>query len=750
MRLRLWLSAVVGMGMLVVVLLLGMAFSGETAPSNHSRLLFVENVGQFADSVRFQLRHNGQTWWLTDDAIWIDVAENGQMRRMQLTFPDAAAHFVLEPFAAQDTTISYFQGTIYAAVPVWGGVRYVDLYPGVDLIVQGDGTQLQMRYSNGAERRVLLAGATAADLDVLQLPLPGTQVDLLDDDGMISAENIGSFSATQHLAVEDDLVFSTFIGSDGGDFGEAIAIDDVGAVYIGGTTTSTYFTPTVGLMPTLHGVDVFSLKLSPDGSALDYVIWINPNPDQQDDEDHGLGVGVDAAGNAYVAGWTLSPDLCTAAGSPPGYDPTHNGNNDAFVFRVNALGTAVTYCTYLGGSDGDSAFDLHVAPDGTTYLTGDTVSADFPTTDGTSPNGGSRDLFVASFAPNGTTLQTSTVAGGSATDGGRAIAVDAGNRAYVTGFTYSTNFPVTANAYDQTANGDADAFVVRFASDGETVDYASYLGGSMADRGWGIDVDNSGRAYVTGSTESSNFPTTASGYDQQFNDGIPVSFVTDGFMVRLSSAGSNLNYGSFLGAEGFEEGRAIRVGLDGSVYVGGYTDSADFPTHLALQDTLAGLKDGFLTRLLFGGSGLLYSTYFGGSQEDAVNDIAVNSYQQAYLTGETQSADFPTTAGAYDTIQNGDFDIFGSLLNPGSVSVPTPTPTATNTPVTPTNTPTNTPIPTATPTGTLTVTPTPTNTPVPPTPTSTLTSTPVIPTPTPTNTPTAPLFEVYVPLVLVP
>ena len=137
-------------------------------------------------------------------------------------------------------------------------------------------------------------------------------------------------------------------------------------------------------------------------------------------------------------------------------------------------------------------------------------------------------------------MQTSTVAGGSATDGGRAIAVDAGNRAYVTGFTYSTNFPVTANAYDQTANGDADAFVVRFASDGETVDYASYLGGSMADRGWGIDVDNSGRAYVTGSTESSNFPTTASGYDQQFNDGIPVSFVTDGFMVRLSSAGSNL------------------------------------------------------------------------------------------------------------------------------------------------------------------------------------------------------------------
>ena len=129
-------------------------------------------------------------------------------------------------------------------------------------------------------------------IDVLQLPLPGTQVDLLDDAGMISAENIGSFSATRHLAAEDDLVFSTFVGSDGGDFGEAIAIDDVGAVYIGGTTTSTYFTPTVGLMPTLHGVDVFSLKLSPDGSALDYVIWINPNPDQQDDEDHGLGVGV--------------------------------------------------------------------------------------------------------------------------------------------------------------------------------------------------------------------------------------------------------------------------------------------------------------------------------------------------------------------------------------------------------------------------------------------------------------------------
>lgn len=746
MRLRFWLSAVVGIGMLVVVLLLGMAFSAETAPSSRSQLFFVENVGQFPESVRFQLRHNGQTWWLTDDAIWIDLAADGQTRRIQLTFPDAVTQPVLQPFAAQEITISYLQGTVYAAVPVWGGVRYVDLYPGVDLLVQGDGAQLQMQFSNDAERTVRLTGATDDDLDLLALP--GTQVELVGEDGVTLVEKTEFLPETRFLAAADDLVYSTFVGSDGGDYGEAIAIDDLGAAYIGGTTTSTFFTPTVGLMPAEHGVDVFSLKLSPDGSTLDYVVWINPNPDQQDDEDHGLGVGVDASGNAYLAGWTLSPDLCTVAGSPPGYDTTHNGNNDAFVFRVNASGSAVTYCTYLGGSDGDSAFDLHVAPDGTAYLTGDSDSADFPTTDGSSPNGGSRDVFVARFSPSGTALQAATVVGGSATDGGRAIAVDSSGRAYVTGFTYSTNFPVTAGAYGQTANGDADAFVARLATDGETVDYASYLGGSAADRGWGVDVDSTGRAYVTGSTESSNFPTTTNGYDRQFNDGVPVPFVTDGFMVRLSGAGSNLNYGSFLGAEAFEEGRTIRVGPDGSVYVGGYTDSADFPTHLALQDTFAGLKDGFLTRLMFGGSGLIYSTYFGGSQEDVVNDVAVNGYEQVYLTGETQSADFPITAGAYDTMQNGDFDIFGSLLNPGPVTVPTPT--LTNTPVTPTNTPTNTPtktpFPTATPTGTLTVTPTPTDTPVPPTPTSTPTSTPV--SPTPTHTPTVPSFDLYLPLVL--
>ncbi|MFL0499071.1 DUF7948 domain-containing protein, partial [Priestia megaterium] len=313
----------------------------------------------------------------------------------------------------------------------------------------------------------------------------------------------------------------------------------------------------------------------------------------------------------------------------------------------------LTYSTYLGGTASEDGSGIAVDTGGNVYVAGSTQSADFPTTPGafdTTLNGPT-DAFITKLDPTGNTLIYSTYLGGTDFDQGSSIAVDTGGNAYVTGVTRSADFPTTPGAFDTTFNGTTTAFVTKLDPTGSTLTYSTYLGGTSFDTGSGIAVDTGGNAYVTGSTQSADFPTTPGAFNPTFNG------AADAFVTKLDSTGSTLIYSTYLGGTDFDQGFSIAVDAGGNAYVTGFTASTNFPTTLgAFDTTFNGIFDVFVTKLDPTGSTLIYSTYLGGIFFDIGRGIAVDTGGNAYVTGSTQSADFPTTPGAFDTTFNGNID----------------------------------------------------------------------------------------------
>jgi hypothetical protein len=489
-------------------------------------LMFIENVGQFDQHARFQVRGDHATLWLAEDGLWATVAEgvNPSTPRpldkfgtrqarddassghlVKLSFVGADPHPRLEPFDQLDTRVSYFVGSDpanwRADVPVWGGVRYVDLYPGVDLEVMGDGGrwawQLAIRDSQFAISNVRLRvdGADALTLhgDVLHLTtalgeytLPLLQVVGAAGANLASPTITGNQIAlpfasaipnTQSAMADpqsgaSDLLYSTFLGGTGDDLSGGIAVDEAGSAYVTGNTASSDFPTTTGAFDTSHNgsYDAFVVKVNPDGMGLAYATFLGGS-----DREAGSAIAVDGAGNAYVTGNTRSSDFPTRAGA---FDTSYNGNTDAFVVKVNADGTGLAYATFLGGSDWE-------------------------------------------YGPG--------------------IAVDGAGNAFVTGWTWSSDFPTTAGAFDTSLDGYHDAFVVKVNAGGTGLAYATFLGGSNYDRGFAIAVDGAGNAYATGSTASPEFPITAGAFDTSHNGG------WDAFLVKVNAEGTGLAYATFLG-----------------------------------------------------------------------------------------------------------------------------------------------------------------------------------------------------------
>ena len=490
--------------------------------------------------------------------------------------------------------------------------------------------------------------------------------------------------------------------------------------------------------------------------------------------DVGWGITVDSNGNAYVTGEVSSTNFPTTTGA---FQTSLNGSQDAFVAKLNSTGTGLIYSTYLGGNGDSSGYGTAVDPSGDVYVEGNTASTNFPTTTGvyqtTIPGGFC--VFVTKLNSTGTGLVYSTYLGGGCCDMSGGIALDANGDAYVTGNTGSTNFPTTAGAFQTMEGGSSDVFVAKLNPTGTGLVYSTFLGGSNADNGWGIAVDSSGNAYVTGSTQSTNFPTTAGAFQtviggsgnafvsklnptgtslvystylggdtDDFSQGIAVdssgnAYVTgttsstnfpttagafqtveagnyDVFVTKLNPTGTGLAFSTYLGGNGSDQGLGINVDSTGSVYVVGGTDSTNFPTTAsAFQTALGGLQNAFVTKLKSTGTGLVYSTYLGGTNSDVGRGgIAVNANGNVFVAGATSSTDFPTTAGVYQSALAGTQNAFITKFDVAAFNTPTPglTPTPTGTP---TSTPCGYPGNTCTPTSTFTNTPTgtPTQTPLP-------------------------------------
>jgi hypothetical protein len=340
--------------------------------------------------------------------------------------------------------------------------------------------------------------------------------------------------------------------------------------------------------------------------------------------------------------------------------------------RELIIDPGLDFSTFLGGSSSEGGAGMAVDSAGNTYIVGTTQSSDFPTTAGafrrTGAASGFSDVFVTKLNPTGTALVYSTFIGGSNFDWGRAIAVDAAGNAYVTGQTKSSNFPVTANAFDRTFNipncprcgvDNYDAFVLKLNPTGSALVYSTYLGGAQdIDDALGIAVDSSGSAYVTGETGSADFPVTRGAFQTTRNGEY------DAYVTKLNPAGSALVYSTFIGGSLVDFGVRIAVDSANNAYVLGNTRSPDFPTTPGAFDTTAnGAFDIFVFKLNATGSGLIYSTYLGGSNMEGAGGLAIDSAGNAYVSGGTLSLDYPTTPGALRTTTDGN-DGFVTKLNP--------------------------------------------------------------------------------------
>ncbi|HEV8132423.1 MAG TPA: SBBP repeat-containing protein [Acidobacteriota bacterium] len=388
--------------------------------------------------------------------------------------------------------------------------------------------------------------------------------------------------------------------------------------------------------------------------VLFYSTYLGGGGDEQ-----GNGIAVDTAGNAYVTGFTNSTNFPTTVGA---FQTTLGSFEDAFVTKLNPTGSGLIYSTYLGGSDGDEGFAIAVDTAGNAYVTGTTLSTNFPVTLGAVQptfGGGTFDAFVTKLNATGSGLVYSTYLGGSNGDHGRGIAVDTTGNAYVTGFTFSGNFPITLGAFQTTQGGSYDAFVTKLNPAGSGLVYSTFLGGSGGDQGLGIAVDTVGNAYVTGATFSANFPITPGAVQPT------LSGHTDAFVTKLNPIGSTpLVYSTYLGGSSFDEGNGIAGDTAGNAYVTGSTASSNFPTTPGtFQTTLGSFEDAFVTKLDPIGSGLVYSTYLGGNGNDQGNRIVVDTAGNAYVTGATDSTNFPTTSGAFQTTFGGG-DAFVTRVNP--------------------------------------------------------------------------------------
>jgi hypothetical protein len=473
---------------------------------------------------------------------------------------------------------------------------------------------------------------------------------------------VGDYDKTQDLVI-DPLVYSTYIGGSGDDWGYGIAVDGSGHAYVTGRTDSPDYDVTTGVFQTTYGIngDVFVTKLNPTGSSLVYSTYLGGSSGE-----HGNGIAVDGSGNAYVTGYTWSTDYDVTTGA---FQTTHGGGfYDVFVTKLNPMGSSLVYSTYIGGSDDDRGYAIAVEGSGNAYVTGYTQSTDYDVTTGAFQTIlGDWDVFVTKLNATGGSLVYSTYIGGSSIDEGRGIAVDGSGNAYVTGYTISMNYDVTTGAFQTTHDDGAyDVFVTKLNPTGSSLVYSTYIGGSSVDQGYGIAVDGSGNAYVTGRTLSTNYDVTTGAFQTTYGGG-----TYDVFVTKLNPTGSSLVYSTYLGGSSGDGGLGIAVDASGNAYVTGITYSTDYDvTTGAFQTTRDDGYDVFVTKLNPTGSGLIYSTYLGGSGNDWGYAIAVDGSGSAYVTGETNSTNYDVTPGAFQTTHGGGtYDVFVTKLNFTAISI---------------------------------------------------------------------------------
>ncbi len=373
------------------------------------------------------------------------------------------------------------------------------------------------------------------------------------------------------------------------------------------------------------------------------------------DFDGAYDLAVDGSENVYLVGATASDDFPTNC--PPAGSVSLSSN--VFVSKLAPSGSSLLFSILLGGSTSQAGYGVAVDSLSCVYVTGITSSSNFPTVNpyqASRGGAGGTDAFAAKFDSTGSVLVYSTYLGGDALDEGRDIGIDPWLHAYVGGFTNSDTFP-TLNPYQATRSNGKDAFVSKIHVTGSALVYSTYFGGASAEEARGLAVDDYGRAYLCGSTNSTNFPAVAA-----YQPTLPMALTDAAFLSRFSTSGSLLDYSTYFGGSDSTFGYAVAAGSGGEAFLVGETAAGNFPVLDACQGSNAGGADAFAAEFASSGSLLLYSTYLGGSGEDRAYAVARDGEGRANLVGRTESADFPLR-NPYQPARAGTADAFVARLS---------------------------------------------------------------------------------------
>lgn len=661
-------------------------------------LSFEPNRGQAGKDVQFLAHGKGYGFYLGNNEAMLMVGNRGDARAIRIR----AEHSAPVVPAGEDLlpgVANYFRGDDPAKwvrrVPTFARVRLAAVYPGIDLVYYGTNRQLEydfivQPYADPAQIALVIAGTSGMELtpegDLLLAAGPvelrwhapiayqlvnGARVPVTaqyEVKGTRVGFKIFQYDPSHELVIDPVLVYSSYLGGDGGSYGDvgnAIAVDGDGNAYVAGFAASANFHVTDDPAQSYNagGGDVFVSKLNPRGTELVYSTYLGGGGD-----DTALGIAVNSEGEAYVTGHSGSGLNGTTPfpTTPAAYRRMPNPqslNNSVFVSKLSADGSQLLYSTYITGTNDSSATGIAVDGAGSAYVVVNTAPG-YPTTAGAYQRTPGSDecpysVFadgaaqaVSKLSADGSRLVYSTYLGHGC-DYGSGIAVNGAGEAYVTGHTQSRRFPVTPGVRQGTFGGVADAFVTRLNAAGNGLVYSTFLGGQLADFSNSIAVDRGGYAYIAGGTDGF-FPVTGGAYKTGFaNDGM-----RKGFVSKLSPMGKVLNFSTYISGTQDVSFNGVAVDTASRVYVTGYTTAANYPvTAGAVQNTC--FKSGgdcmtaaVVTQLNSAGSAILYSSYFGAS--DGNNQyfpgnmgqaIAVDPSSNFYITGRTSDG-LRTTTGS--------------------------------------------------------------------------------------------------------
>jgi hypothetical protein len=572
---------------------------------------FIENRGQLDPAVLYYSMEDGATIYFTREAIVFDLLETNSRAG---TRRGGAVWFYLERATEPDRieagdrlpgVYNFLRGDDpsrwLTQVPAYARLAFASPWPGVDLVFHRCEGGLEYRFEGKAAAAPLSPGFRYAGMDAIEEIGPGlTRLDT-------------GFGSLMHARAGVDGASGTILLT------RSAAAD--GARASGGPASDTAY--------------------------LTWSTYLGASSPE-----YGCSVALDPQGRTVIMGDTESPLFPTTPGA---YDREFEGEEDAFITKFDEAGGALAWSTFLGGMYGDQGDgELLIDGAGDIFIAGRTYSPDFPHTPGAfdSTNGGVGDVYVAKLDGDGGLLHWSTFLGGHLTDQAVAIELDGAGNPIVVGYTSSPDFPTTPGSCQPVSGGGLDVFVTKLKSDGSRLVWSTFVGGSSYDYAYDAAIGPQGEVLIAGNTSSANYPVTEGAYDTSSNG------VYDGFVSRLSAAGSALEWSTFLGGSDTDCLWAIECDALGETFVAGETWSPDFPvTPGAFDDRFnGGGWDACVARLDPTGSSLVWSTFLGGSGYDVIETLAFDSAGHLVGTGSTQSGDFPTTPNAYDETHNGNFD----------------------------------------------------------------------------------------------